>query len=177
MASVEYEIAGDDVINLIAKVMDEYHATLKRYDVKVLTLMAFAPRDEEDNIKRPAIRKNGVACAACIRVLSLKERLLKQCDAEMTIDGDTWEDLDEPKRIAVIDHELSHLDTVLDKNGEVKKDSLRRPKLRLIHDNIVYWGNSEIAERHGANSLEYINAQNLKLKFGKVLGLGQKKEE
>ena len=174
MASVEYELAEKDVVDLVNKVMDEYHSELKQYGVEVLSIMAYAPRDDEDNIKRPAIRKNGAACAACIRILSLKERLVKKNDCEVTFDGDLWETLDAPKKISIIDHELSHLRLVFDKDGNIKKDTLNRPKLRNINDDIIYWGNSEIAAKHGENSMEYIAAQNLKNKYGEVLGLIQK---
>ena len=169
MASVTYEVADESVVKVIDKAAELYHAELKQYDVKIMAIMAFGPRNEEDVITRPAIRKNGNACAACIRVLPLKERLVKHADAEMTIDGDKWEEYNDDIRIALVDHELSHLDIKLDKDGNLKKDSLKRPMLGTIRDDIVYWGNSHIAERHGENSIEVINAKALKEKFGEVL--------
>ncbi len=171
MAGVTYEKADEKVIEMINRVADMYHQNLKGNEVKFLAIMAYAPLDEEGNRKRPAITKSGNACSAFIRVLPLKERLVKEADAEITIDGDVWEEYPEATRIAVIDHELSHLNVKLDKNGDLKRDALRRPMLKTIRDDIVYWGNSKIAERHGANSIEVLAAKQLKDRYGDVLQL------
>lgn len=171
MAGVTYEIADESVMKVINEAADKYHQSLKANGVKILAIMAYGPRDEEDQLKRPAIRKNGVACGACIRVLPLKERLSKSADAEMLIDGDSWEEYNADIRLALVDHELSHLIVKMDKDDNVKKDALRRPMLGTIRDDIVYWGNSQIAERHGENSIEVIAARQLKAKYGDILQL------
>lgn len=161
-----YQIADEEVCELLADVMRQYHADLTDAGVRVACLFAL-------NEKGPAIKHGGYAALACVRVVALKDRVTKHHDAEVHIDERAWADLRHGQRVATLDHELTHLrlkrfwrKPVLDENKQPTgrdecgwdTDDLGRPALKLVPGD---WsagdGFAAVVARHGADAIEFRN--------------------
>ena len=163
-----YEMAEELTMELLDRAVDLYHSELKRYEVRIGVIMAFGEEDKDGELKRP-IMNQGQPCAAKVKVVSVKDKLTKNIDVEILLDGFYWQELDDERKIAIFDHELEHLQLKVNSDGEVEKDNAGKPKIKISHDDIIFWGFSAIAERHGVNSQEYLCFQQLKLKYGNLL--------
>lgn len=157
---------GNEVFGLMAEIIAEHYPDLEELEVEVGVMFAFNP-------KGPAVKLHGRACAAVIKINSLKARAEGLPDATITIDGHLWgrgdEKLPRRRRIALLDHELHHLVVVHDKNGDPVADDLGRPKLKMKpHDFEVGWFRV-IAERHGRDSFEVEQAAKLTDEHGQLL--------
>lgn len=164
---VIYDLAPPDVHDLATEVMRAHHQRLKLGGVdyvKLCLLMAKMSSDNESD--EPAVKLHGYPCAAIISVIPYKQRVDKRADAEIVIDADAWDDMTEPQQMALLDHEITHLEIVTDKDGLVKTDDQGRPKLRLrIHD----WqigGFREVVMRHGSDAPETVQAREFSDKHG-----------
>lgn len=110
---------------------------------------------------------------AFIKINSLKLRIKGMKDAEITLDKSVWDNLNDQARVALIDHELTHLQIATDKEGNVKYDDANRPKLKMRrHDYQMGWFR-EVALRHGEYSPERVQAQILMKEDGDTF-FGQK---
>jgi len=149
-----YELAGPEVMAIIAKMIDRYHMELAAQHVAIDVLMA-------TNKDGDAIRVGGYPANASIKIIGLKDRAKGHGDAEMLIDSQWWEDATQMARDALIDHELYHLEVKTDKQNHPVTDDLGRPSLLMRkHDYQFGWFNA-IASRHGEHSTEVYQATNL----------------
>lgn len=161
-----YTKAPSAVLQLIQQVMHKHHPALAFAEVRVGALMARV-EDEHGNVVPGAVKLHGYECAATIKKLPVKQRVLGNPDALITIDEGTWKELDSLERHALIDHELTHLQVLRAGGGIVdydpetetcigvpKLDAADRPCLRMkLHD----WqlgGFESIARRYGIDALE-----------------------
>jgi hypothetical protein len=100
------------------------------------------------------LKLHGYRCYAVVKVNSPKLRAQGHGDAEITVDGDAWDEMDTKSRAALLDHELEHLAVRCDKEGEPTFDKYGRPRLWMrLHDHQFGWFDA-IARRHGEASLE-----------------------
>lgn len=167
---VTYEMSDDKALDLMKKTIEQYHPDINRYGVRIGLISAFGQRNDEGELEKPALMKSGAKCAAKVRIVGLKDRLMKNLDVEVLIDGDYWQELDDARKIAILDHELEHIVIQVDsESGAVKTDSLDRPRLRLINDDIQFWGFSRIAERHKENSQECLCFKQMVARYGDIL--------
>jgi hypothetical protein len=156
-----YQKAPADMREQVTAVMKTYHGQLRDAEVQVDVLLASPTVDANGDPTGPAVRVHGYAAAAFIRVLSYKDRVIRGFDAEMTLDADHWETASDAERIAVIDHELTHLELVTGDGGTVLRDNAERPKLRCRkHDRHFGWFDI-VARRHGDHSLEVKQAREM----------------
>ena len=136
----------------VLDVMRRFHGDLTEAEVTVDVL--WCDHGERDDTEQPALKLHGYPCAATIKRTAVKDRLLGMVDAVLTIDRSSWNNLDDDERLALLDHELRHLELVVDKVCQVQADDAGRPKLRTrLHD----WqlgGFHRIANRHGTKALE-----------------------
>lgn len=158
--------ADDDVLGLLAKVMRDHHPDLLEAGVLVGVVMASNPSGD-------AVKHHGAPAFACIKVVSLRDRVTKGTDAELLIDADKWADLRPRQQLALLDHELAHLKLkkswrrdILDENDEPtgetelkwEADDLDRPKLKTIPGD---WdsgdGFARVVARWGSDAIEYEN--------------------
>jgi hypothetical protein len=169
---VSYEMADESSVKLLEEMVCQHHAELKRYGVRIGLIMAFGPQNEDGEITKKPIMKSGVACAGMVRVVSLKDRLTKNLDAEILVDGDLWQEYDDLRKYAILDHELEHLRVQVNEDtGELQTDSLDRPKIKLIPDDLIWWGFAVIAARHGVNSQEVLCMRQLVDRNGEILNV------
>jgi hypothetical protein len=159
-----YALADNGVLSLLARVRRKYHSRLDDHGVAIGVLMVFAPLDEDGEKNGTALKGYaGAAAGASVGVVPLKDRLTKNFDVEILIDGDAWEDMTEQQRCALLDHELTHIEPT----GDL--DSLDRPVIKMRKEGFVLWGFYEIMERWGPASAE---AQGAKALINKCQLLG-----
>src|SRR5690606_5222802 len=103
---------------------------------------------------------NGYPAAAMVKINSYRDRVEGKADATIFIDADEWEGLDDPRREALIDHELQHLEVKRDPDtGAPLSDDAGRPKLKIRKHDHQYGWFDVIAERHGDASYEVRQAK------------------
>ena len=148
-----YERATKDTARQVNAVLKRYHGPLSDAGLTVDILMAAAKTDKNGDPVGPAVTHGGYPCLAKIKIVGLKDRAKGQADAELILDGDRWVELDTEEQVAVIDHELTHLELSIGDNG-IRVDDIGRPKLRIRkHDHQFGWFD-EVARRHGRDSIE-----------------------
>jgi hypothetical protein len=156
---------------MVKSLISENYPELLETEVTVRCLYAHAARDKDGNPKGPALKFGNYPAAAIIRVNSTKCRIQGKRDCTIEIDGDDWESLSEQERVALLDHELFHLEVKRTKRrkngsgGEIKTDSLGRPKLGCRQHDFQVGGFDTIVKRHKTASLEYQSQVNLAKRF------------
>lgn len=147
-----YDIVPQEVHDLINSTLEKHHPELVDAGVTIDAIFAFNDKGEHP------VKFGGYPALAVIKITSLKNRVKGQCDAEITIDRDAYQSMNNDQRTALIDHELYHLLIARDKEDNIKYDDADRPKLKIRkHDYQMGWFR-EIARRHGYNSPEVYQA-------------------
>ncbi|MDB6104072.1 MAG: hypothetical protein JWO52_4071 [Gammaproteobacteria bacterium] len=156
-----YSLAPD-VEPTIKSVLYDHHGEL--IGVRVGSLFVF---DDEDSL--PVLTHQGYPAQAMVKITPVRDRTLGMADVVIMIDRATWLALSQPQRDGLIDHELTHVARVLDKeSGRPKFDALGRPKLRIRpHDYMMGWFD-EVAQRHGDASPEVRQAKQLMESSGQL---------
>ena len=163
--SLTLEQAPPDVHELAGRIIAEHHPELcwgNENRVRLCILMASDPDDEV------AVRCHGYPAAAKISIIPYKQRVDKRADCEIIIDGGKWEESSERQRMALLDHEITHIEVCRDENGFVKTDDLGRPKLKLRLHDFDFGGFRSICQRYGADALEGICARRFAESYGDV---------
>jgi hypothetical protein len=115
------------------------------------------------------LKLGGYPVAAYVRRIGLKDRAKGMADAEIVIDANTWKGLAEAKRVALIDHEVTHLRVKQAKDGGVDRDDLGRPKLVMrLHDHQIGIF-KDVIERHGKDALDHYVAKEFTEDMGQLL--------
>jgi len=143
-----YEQAGEDVKELHIVLCEKYYKWILEDQVTFNFLIAHGPRDKDGNVSAPAIMLHGHAAAATVKINSLKDRVKGLADVTIEIDGDQWPAWTEQQRMAVLDHELYHLEPHTNADGSPKLDDCGRPYLTLKKHDFHFGGFAEIALRH-----------------------------
>ena len=127
--------------------------------VTVEAFLVFGPRNKDGIQTGPALMVHGCPAAACIRGSKLEERVAGRADAIIHIDGDRVKHWPVATLMAVLDHELQHIE--LEKNaatGVPVLDDVGRPKIKMRpHDHDFGWFDV-IAKRHGSAAVEVCQA-------------------
>lgn len=157
-----FQRCPDDVPAIAGAVLrlHETHTPLVSAKVTVDYVFAFPKLDDDGHPRGDALTKNGVKALGLCRIIPLKDRALGRADAEISIDGNWWEQASDEERVALLDHELHHI-SVKDKNGLFLADDLHRPLLKLRkHDVEIGWFDV-VAARNGSSSQEQIQARKI----------------
>ena len=156
--------APDTIEKMAVEVLCKYDNYQLLLDAKVRIgyLVAYAPTDDAGAPKGPAIKVHGQAAWACVTVNPLPQRALGGPDAVITIDAAWWtkEDRTDEQRMALLDHELYHLELTLDGEAAVL-DTCKRPKLSLKQHDVQFGWFREVALRNGKDSAECMQAEEL----------------
>jgi hypothetical protein len=157
--STIYQRAPKHISEMAAGIIEEYHPELGDVEIKLDILVASLPAADTETeaqaqADKPALTVNGYPARAATRILSHRDRVKGNGDAEISIDSEAWKNMSDPQRKALLDHELYHLEVARSKEGEYLSDDGGRPKLRLRkHDRHHGWFD-EVAKRHGCASVE-----------------------
>ncbi len=163
-----YAQASDEVRRIIERMHTAFHSP----DLDGVTISALFVFDLEAT--EPVLTHGGYPAQAVVRITPVRDRALGVADAVIVIDRSNWLMLNAPSRDALIDHELQHLERVVDDDTELPKtDAVDRPKLSIRkHDHQFGWFDA-IAERHGEASPELRQARQLIAQTGQMyLDLG-----
>lgn len=144
--------ADDGLPDLLHQVMRAHRPELHRFQVKVSVLLAAADGEDE-----PALAHKGVKVVARVRVVPLMYRVLGAGDALLEIDARDWRAMRPERRLALLHHELCHLEVITDKEtGRPKRDDIGRPKLRTVPGDVTPPdGFGEVIYAHGDDALEF----------------------
>lgn len=151
---VTFSSVDSDTDFQIATVMQKHHQALTDAGVELTVLFAYGPKDQDGETTGKAIKVNGYPALACIKINSLRDRVGGLKDATLIIDGDCWPTTPDPRKLAIIDHELCHLEIKPDEDGTIQVDDCGRPKLKMRLHDFHFGGFAEVADRHKEESVE-----------------------
>jgi hypothetical protein len=174
-----YWKADEEVMRKLALAMGQWHHDLANAKANIGVIMAANPKDG------PAVSHSGYPALASIKVVPLKDRITKGYDAEMLIDASFWKTTNDETKMALLDHELSHLEVKKPKERKADKkkpkheedddaedepiiagqsflvDDIGRPVLKLKKgDWNIGDGFADVVRRHGVNAIERVNIKN-----------------
>jgi hypothetical protein len=153
MPILEKAKAGDEIHDLIERVMHDHHAGLEGHKVTI-GVKWVRPKTKADAFG--PLRLHGYPCAAVIKITPYEQRVEGIEDAVIKIDQRRWKGMALSAREALIDHELTHLTLVRNrKTDEVLEDDLGRPRLRMKLHDVELGVFDSIIRRHGETSLDY----------------------
>lgn len=152
-----YTKAGDEEKEVLETTINNYHPQIKSADVSFCILFVFADTDKDGMPKGPALKLHGVPALATMKIISLKLRAHGLSDAEILIDGDRWGGLTDRQRVALLDHELNHIEPNY-KDNMLVLDDLNRPKLSIRQHDYNFGWFIDVVQRHGESSVESMQA-------------------
>lgn len=166
-----FRTAPDDAQTMLREVVADFHPELAEAGVRIKLLSAHARRSEATG--EPvgvALKLHGYPCLAIAKIMPHEKRVAGTDDAQISIDGDRWDDLTEPEQRALLDHEINHFALVRTKpkkkkgkrgqpptfegGGEILLDDCHRPRLKMRLHDVELGAFRVIAERHGENAPE-----------------------
>lgn len=153
----------EEVTEVIRNVAERFHEPLVKAGVTFEVLAAYAGENQQH-----ALLLHGWPCLAVVKINSYKDRVRGLSDVMITVDGHRWSTLNIHERVALIDHELQHLQlklgadvmskqpdgTYILKPGAVTRDDADRPKLKMRPHDWEIGGFDLIVARHGRASAE-----------------------
>src|SRR5687768_14184556 len=98
-----YDLCPLDVHDRVNSLIALHHEDLNSVKLKVDLL--FVSNDGDG----PALTCHGWPALAVVRIIGAKDRAAGRGDAEIVIDRDYFVDAQEERKIAILDHELTHL--------------------------------------------------------------------
>ena len=148
-----YVKAPEPVHGRVNALIEKWHPDLKTSNARIDLLYVYA-----DEGQTP-LSCHGYPAAAVVRVIGDKDRVAGRGDAEIVIDKQYYEELTDPEKDALLDHELYHLIVKKDRHGVIELDDHRRPLMKMRkHDQQFGWFDA-IAQRHGEASAEVQQAR------------------
>lgn len=141
---------------MLAELQQRYECYTEQIEarIKIDIVLAHADRDEDGEALNDALRHHGVKALGIARSIGKKDRAMGRGDAEIALDGDWWETHPIEEQMALLDHELYHIVPKRDRDGNFKKDDMRRPLIKLRPHDEEFGLFRVIAARHGADSQE-----------------------
>jgi hypothetical protein len=158
---MEYQLANEEIRQQAGTLINAHHTDLSNVGVKIDIIMAFAIEDDEGNKKFPTLTGGGYPVNGIARILGGKDRCCRGYDAEITLDGDKWDELTLEQQNAILDHEINHFVVKRNIKGEISYDKSGRPRLAMRKHDVQFGWFKIIAERHGVASAEVEQAAQL----------------
>lgn len=136
---LRFDPADDSVLELAKSLISKYHTSL--VNAKIAYLFRNKP-----------MKKAGREVAATAEKISAKNKVLSNYDFIITISYEAWKGMQDAVKIAVLDHELSHLFIEDDeKTGE--------PKFTLLPHTVEEF--SEVILRNGLYNIDLVHIGNV----------------
>lgn len=104
-----------------------------------------------------------------VKLISLKDQILKNVDVEIHIDEKYWSSANEKKKFALLSAALSQIFVVLNRDGMPVELENGSNKLKLIKPDINYFGFSNIIEQFGDDSPDIAAWNEVKVEFADLL--------
>lgn len=146
-----YAPAPSGVAERVAHLMKVFHRPLHDAGLKIDLISV----SDDDPDCEHALKLRGYPAYACVKAVDIKGRTMGRGDAEIQIDEGKWLTLPDATKDAILDHELEHIELVLNpKNKKVRLDCRGRPKIKMKLHDVEYGHFVSIAERHGKASIE-----------------------
>ena len=145
-----YDAASEDVLQHIKTLRKKYYDYLESVTIGALFV------SDEDGV--PCLEHQGYPAAAVCRIVPTRDRAAGLPDVLIIVDTATWQGFNAKRKAALIDHELYHIEPVI-KDGQQKFDAQDRPKLKIRKHDYHFGWFDEIANRHGAASIEVSQAK------------------
>lgn len=142
-----YDDCTQDVLDLANEIMHRHYLDLLHAGVTIKYLFAVNPDG-------PAIKVRGVPAAASVKVNGLQHRKEGLTDCTIKIDQEWWTSHDALQCAALIDHEIYHIMVAIGDEGQIERDDIGRPKIKLRPHCFEIGGFYDIVERHGSNAVE-----------------------
>jgi hypothetical protein len=149
--STYYQECDSDTIEMAARLILKNHEEIRKADVSITYLFAA-------NEEGPALVHAGWPAKAIVKINSLRDRVAGLKDVTICLDGggDGWKEWTKQHRLAVLDHELHHIEVRKNKVGAFMYDDANRPKIRLRKHDFQFGGFHLMASRHGEHSGEVL---------------------
>jgi hypothetical protein len=155
------------VHDVLIAAVEKYRPDLVELGVIIDTLIC--ENVDDDGETYDAVKLHGLPAYATIGVNSLQRRALGDGDALIKVDGHKWKKLTEAQRVALMHHEIEHIELTIDEDEGQLLDDLGRPRFKLKPHSWELGGFESVARVHGENSIEVINHRNMMAVFGDVL--------
>ena len=139
------------------------HEPLVTEKIQVALTMCHPDLDETGMPKAPAITHSGNGVMAKCRLVAPLDYLWMHQDVMIMVDAWRWKELGRATRLAVLDHELTHVSVLVDAHGNAKRHpgSAKQVKLILRKDDWTLTGFADVIKRHEGAALEAQSLQNL----------------
>lgn len=160
-----YSLASKEDFNLLEDVLlKEDHQQLKVCNIRFAMIFVSVENDETGETY------NSFSCLPYrVKLINIKDRLLKNVDVEIQIDENYWEASSEDMKIALLNAALFQICICTDKNDLPLFQEDGVVKLKLNKPDIYYFGFSEIIQKFGADSPDIKAWNNLKTDFSGIL--------
>ncbi len=160
MGRIITKLEDADVEEMLDEAKSRFHQELCNNDVTVGLLKAERKKRKDGTwTDGPVLAVRGHTCAATIQITSTKHRALGVPDAIITINWEWWGNHNNGLRLAMLDHELTHIEVELDGEGVGKRDDVDRPKLLTRYHDWEFGGFLSIVQRHGINAVEALSVK------------------
>ncbi len=110
--------ADDNVLALVRKVMKDNHEDLVKARVDVGVTFGISSKENQ-----PALKEHGQQSFGYTKIVPPKDRVRKNIDVELWLDGDEWGTDRDLTRYAKIDHLLQRVEVKKPKTKKKKKNS------------------------------------------------------
>jgi hypothetical protein len=148
-AMKQYSKAPSEIHDRVKHLIKCFHSELHDAGLRVDILSV-----SDDDPDGTPLTLNGYSCYATVKVLDSKQRAKGAGDVEIVIDEAAYLTMPDPRKDALLDHELYHVELRKNKKGRVKLDEHGRPKCGMRKHDYQFGWFTEIATRHGAAAIE-----------------------
>ena len=143
--------AEPGILDIYEDMMETHHNHLAKAGVLVEFLVAYGKVNEDGEIVGIALKHHGDECDGLCKKITHENRVAGLADARIVINGDTWRDKTIAEKRDLVDHEMYHIELVVDERGVVFDDG-NRPKLVLRTHDRKLGSFDDVTARHGSAS-------------------------
>lgn len=149
MGKIYYEAKTTDN-NMMTEIINRHYSVLANHEVNISII--FVDRDDNDTANKPLIMEKGHFMPASVRVVSVKERLKNDADAEIYVDYEYWTEVNDNTKKSIIDGCLSRIEVKRDRDGKSTPDIYGRVQLKITHPEVYFYCNPTISDRYGVDA-------------------------
>lgn len=149
-----YTRAKQAVTEFVRCVLEDYHPALTAVEVTVSVLLVHPTEKDIEKGEAPYLKLHGCPTPALARATPYEKRVQGLEDLTLKLDRVTYESLPEEERAAMIDHALTSVQLVVDREGELQYDDHGRPRLKPRPPDWFLSGYALVAARHGGAARE-----------------------